>query len=86
MSTVNQHRTVTVVYNGIERQIAFEPETTIGTIREHATREFGITQNPHLLGLFTKEGNELPDQQTAKEAGLHKGTTLLLRPSAVRGG
>jgi hypothetical protein len=78
--------TVTVVYNGLERKIAFQPDTTVGTIREEAVREFGITQNPHLLGLFTKDGNELNDGQTAREAGLHNRTILLLRPSTVRGG
>ena len=78
--------TVTVVYNGLERKINFQPDTLVGTLRTEAIQEFGITQNPHLLGLFTKDGDELNDSQTAHEARLHNREILLLRPSAVRGG
>lgn len=77
---------LTVNYNGLKKPLEIEKDETIGSVREKAIAAHGITTNPHLLGLFPKEGAELSDGQTVKEAKVKKGDELLLRPSAVRAG
>ena len=76
----------TVTYNGIDKTFEAEADESVKTLLERAIRAFGITQNVHLLALFTPDGRELQDGKTLKEAGLKPGDHLLLRPSAVRGG
>lgn len=78
--------TVTIVYNGMERLIEYNPEAVVRALLEHAIRAFGVTQAPHLLGLFNQAGAELQDNISAEAAGIRPGDRLLLRPSAVRGG
>ena len=75
-----------VFYNGMPKELAAKENETIKSLLDRAIQAFGPLQNPHLLALFTKDGNELPDAQTVKEAGLKPHDQLLLRPSAVRGG
>lgn len=77
---------VIVIYNGVEKELSYQPHAAVQALLEHARKEFGVQQNPHLLGLFTEQGQELNDQQSAEAAGITPGTRLLLRPSAVRGG
>lgn len=77
---------VTINYNGLKKPLDVDRDETIGSVREKAIALHGITTNPHLLGLFPKEGSELSDSQTVKEAKVKKGDELLLRPSAVRAG
>jgi len=77
---------VTVIYNGLMREIEFKARDLVGEIRAKAMVDFGITQNQHLLALWTEEGQELPDDKTAHDAGIKPRAKLLLRPSAVRGG
>jgi hypothetical protein len=91
MSTEHQeggqgHREVTIIYNGVEKRFAYDADEKVRALLDKAIREFRITQNPHLLGLFNTEGRELPDNDTLKAAGVEPGATLLLRPSSVRGG
>jgi len=75
-----------IIYNGLRKDFLIDPEERVRTILDDAIKAFGITQAPHLLGLFTEGGAELSDQKTAKESGIRPGEKLLLRPSAVRGG
>jgi hypothetical protein len=77
---------ITINYNGLKKPLDVEKDETIGSVREKAIALHGITTNPHLLGLFPKEGPELSDGQTVKQAKVKKGDELLLRPSAVRAG
>jgi len=77
---------VTVIYNGLEREIEFKPRDLVSEIRARAMAAFGITQNQHLLALWTAGGEELPDEKSAHDAGIRPHDKLLLRPSAVRGG
>jgi len=58
----------------------------VRAILEHAIKAFGITQQPHLLSLFTEAGVELDDNLSAEKAGVKPGEKLLLRPGAVKGG
>lgn len=84
--TEKRHPFVTVIYNGLLREIEFLPTDLVDTIRQRAIAAFGITQNPHILSLWTEGGVELPDNQTAHAAGIHPQDKLLLRPGAVKGG
>jgi hypothetical protein len=58
----------------------------VSAILVAAIKSFGISQNPHLLGLFTEGGVELNDGKTVSESDIKPGEKLLLRPSAVRAG
>jgi proteasome lid subunit RPN8/RPN11 len=77
---------VEVTYNGITKSLNVNPEERVSALLQQAISAFGITQNPHLLGLFRDNGTEVPDNQSIESAGLKPGELLLLRPSAVRGG
>jgi hypothetical protein len=77
---------VTVIYNGLMREIEFQQKDLVGEIRARAMAAFGITQNQHVLALWTEAGAELPDDKTAHDVGVRPHDKLLLRPSAVRGG
>ena len=78
--------TITINYNGLKKPLNVDKDETIGDVRNRAVALFGITSNQHLLGLFPKEGPELSDGQTVKEAKVKKGDELLLRQSTVRAG
>jgi hypothetical protein len=77
---------VVVLYNGMSREITYRPEELVEQIRQRAIAAFAITQNPHLLSLWTEGGSELSDNLTAHSAGIHPNERLLLRPGAVKGG
>lgn len=47
---------------------------------------FNITVNPHVMALWTTGNVELPISGSVADAGVVAGQTLVLRPSAVRGG
>jgi hypothetical protein len=76
----------TITYNGIDKKFEAEPRETVRSLLDRAVRVFGITQNTHLLALFTRDGRELQDNKTLKEEGVKSDDHLLLRPSVVRGG
>ncbi len=78
--------TVTVIYNGLEKVVPYQPDAAVQALLQHAREAFEVHQNPHLLGLFTESGVELSDQVSAEAAGVRPNEKLLLRPSAVRGG
>jgi hypothetical protein len=77
--------TVEVLYNGVKKKFEARPEETVKHLLEQAIRAFGSVPNPHTLSLY-KDGKELPDGQTLKEAGVKPHDLLLLRPGAVKGG
>lgn len=77
---------ITINYNGLVKPIDVNKDETIGDVRTRATALFGITDSPHVLGLFPQEGAELSDTETVKDAKVKKGDQLLLRQSAVRAG
>lgn len=76
---------VKVLYNGQPKKFEIRRDEKVATLREQAINAFGPITNPHLLGLF-KDGKELKDTDTIKEAGVKPHDELLLRPSEVRGG
>jgi hypothetical protein len=78
--------TVTVSYNGVSKQFEAEATSTVQALLQHALRDFGISNQPHLFGLFTDQNVELRDQDSLADSGVQDGMKLLLRPSAVRGG
>lgn len=77
--------TLTVTFNGADRQITYNPNAAVQAILSHAKEQFGVQSN-HLLSLFTETGKELPDNESAAAAGLISGELLILRQSTVRGG
>lgn len=77
---------ITVNYNGLKKTLDVQKDETVGSVREQAIAAFGITTNPHLLGLFPQDGGELADAETLKQAKVKKGDEVLLRPSTVRAG
>ena len=82
----DEHRdTVTVTFNGTDKQLAYEPGALVQALLDHARQAFGVQSN-HLLNLFTEGGTELDDKQTARDAGVVPGMLLVLRQSTVKGG
>ena len=77
---------VTVIYNGVPKQFEVRRDELVQRLLDQARQAFGPINNPHLLGLFTKDGVELKDDQTIEAAGVKPRDVLLLRPSTVRGG
>ncbi|WP_432885206.1 hypothetical protein ACQPYH_00980 [Kribbella sp. CA-245084] len=82
----NQKNTVTVTFNGTDREVPFEPHASVQALLEHAKKVFSVQSN-HLLSLFTEDGIEITDdQQSADDAHIVAGALLILRQSTVRGG
>lgn len=77
---------VTINFGGEVKRFDYRPHLTVTQLRDEAIRVFGITANPHLLGLFDDEDHELQDALTLNDAGVRPGDRLILRPSAVRAG
>jgi hypothetical protein len=77
---------VTVIYNGVAKEFEVRRNELVQRLLEQARQAFGPINQPHLLGLFTKNGVELKDDQTIEAAGVKPKEVLLLRPSTVRGG
>src|SRR2546426_10888541 len=86
-STEASHPVVRVVYNGVEKEVDYNPHAAVQALLNHAVQAFGINQNPHIFALWTEDGREFTDlNQSAQDAGIKPGTRLILQPSAVRGG
>jgi hypothetical protein len=79
--------TVTIVYNGLERQLDVNGHQALQAVLEHAMNLFDISQNRHLLALYDTENHEFTElNASATDSGLSEGTKLVLRQSQVRGG
>jgi hypothetical protein len=78
--------TLKVTYNGVTKRIEFDPSELVKAILDRSIKEFQVTQQPHLLSLFRADGIKVPEDQTAKAAGLRRGTELYLRQDQVKGG
>lgn len=85
-ATATKQFEIVVIYNGLEKPVTVNPDQAVQAVLEHAIKEFGITQNAHLLSLFNEQGAELAGNVSVHDAGIVKGEKLLLRPSAVKGG
>jgi hypothetical protein len=77
--------TVTVTFNGADKQVEYDPAALVQALLDHAREAFGV-QSSHMLSLFTEGGTELDDKQTARDAGVVPGMLLVLRQSTVKGG
>jgi hypothetical protein len=86
VSTPKKVKQVSVIYNGRAEEFVYRADELVKALLEEAIRRFRITQNPHVLSLFSAAGEELPDEATLKQASVKVGDKLTLRPSAVKGG
>jgi hypothetical protein len=77
--------TVTVTFNGQDKNFAFHPHELVSALLERAKKEFNV-EGQHLLSLFSENGVELPDGETLHQAGVRPGALLVLRQSTVKGG
>jgi hypothetical protein len=80
-----RHFTVEIIYDGVKKPFEVRIEETVKHLLDQAIHAFGPLPNPHTLSLY-KDGKELVDSQTIKEAGIKPCDVLLLRPSTVKGG
>jgi len=86
MSTTAVQTLVRVTYNGVVRELAYQPHEQVTALLQRAVHLFGITANAHLLSLFNESGQELPDNESVQAAGVKPGDLLILRQSVVKGG
>lgn len=78
---------LTIVNNGISKQIEIDREATVKALLDRAIALFGNIPQPHTQSLWTEKGVELTNEnETLKAAHVKDGDTLLLRPGAVKGG
>jgi len=77
--------TIEILYDGVKKKFEVRIEETVKMLLDNAIRAFGPLPNPHTLSLY-KDGKELADSLTIKEAGIKPHDVLLLRPSTVKGG
>jgi hypothetical protein len=77
--------TVEVLYDGVKKKFEVRVEEMVKQLLDKAIAAFGPLPNPHTLALY-KDGKELADTSTIKQAGIKPHDVLLLRPSTVKGG
>lgn len=77
---------VFVGYNGVEKAFTVNVNEPVHVLLNKAIKEFGVTNQPHILSLFNQANVELPDAAKLGEVGVKPGDHLLMRPSAVKGG
>ncbi len=77
---------VTIVYNGLPRQVTANPKQAVEAVLQHALNTFDIRQGRENLGLFNEAGQLLETSKSVEEAGIAPGAKLLLRPRTVGGG
>jgi len=86
LETRTAQDTVTVTFNGEDRQVTYQPHEAVEAVLNRAMNGFGIQQSRHLMSLFTTAGTELPDKASMQDAGVKPGDVLVLRQSTVKGG
>jgi len=74
---------VDVNYKGEDRGFPFEPEETIGALRDKALDAFEVRDDRDVTLLYASSGDELPDARTLHEAGIKAGEVLNLRRKEV---
>lgn len=76
---------VTVTYNGVDKELPYQPRAVVNSLLEQAMNAFNVTENRHTMALFTTAGIELA-LDAHLDGVVKPGDVLVLRPSAVRGG
>ena len=77
---------IEVSYNGVTKPLEVEPNEQVTAVLQHAILLFGVTQQPHLLSLFFEDGNVVPENVSATDAGLKPGSKVYLRQNVAKGG
>jgi hypothetical protein len=76
-----------ILYNGMAKKIEIDRDATVKMLLDRAIAIFGNLPQPHTLALWTEKGVELTnEQETLKAAHIKDSESLILRPSAVKGG
>lgn len=81
-----QRYAIDVVYNGITKVLEIEAHESVASVLQRAIQLFGVTQQPHLLSLFTSDNTVISEGESALRAGLKPGVHVYLRPNVVKGG
>jgi len=74
---------VDVNYQGEDRGFSFEPDETIGVLRDKALDAFEVREDRDFTLLYVGSGDELRDADTLREAGIKVGEVLALRRKEV---
>lgn len=74
-----------MTYNGVDKELPYQPHSVVNALLEHAMNAFNVTENRHTMALFTTAGIELA-LDAHLDSVVKPGDILVLRPSAVRGG
>lgn len=83
---IEQKFPIGIVYNGTEKHEPVDRSEQIKAVLARAILIFHVTQQPHMLSLFTEDGKELDDNSTVGQDGLTRKSVLYLRQSKVKGG
>jgi hypothetical protein len=85
---------IRVTFNADDKPLEIRLEEQMAQVLIDAINLFGLTSQPHTMGLFTEANVQVagrkPDgqdiQQTVQQAGLKPGQLLVLRQVVVSGG
>jgi hypothetical protein len=70
-----------IIHDDIGRSLKVASEEPVKMILNEAIKLFGLSHSPHMVSLFTDDGKELHESETAKQAGIISHQKLVLRPS-----
>ena len=77
---------IEIGYNGQTKPFHVELSMHVQNLLQQAIREFHVTQNAHVLALYSQRSGELADSQSLKDQGVECGDHLVMRQSTVKGG
>lgn len=77
---------IRVSYNGVVRDLEIEAHESVTSVLQRAIQLFGVTQQPHLLSLYSENNQLIDEKESAQRAGLTPGVLVFLRPNVVKGG
>jgi dienelactone hydrolase len=77
---------IAVVYNGKDKHVVVTLQEQIKVALADAIKIFQVTQQQHMLSLFTEAGVELDDNSTIQQNAITKDSVHYLRQSKVKGG
>jgi hypothetical protein len=86
-SVATKKITVSVVYNGLTKELELQPHMTVTAALQQALNAFNVQDQRHVQAFYRENGSEVtPENVSLTEAGIEDKALLALRPSAVKGG